>query len=94
MIIFFLSRKPRSVGGELHWHFYRSVTRKPCPLGVELRFVSGVTRPIHVGYVRKEIAQGLAFAPPPIIQKGEVEEGIKVLNEFITEEEKTMSLKS
>jgi len=44
--------------------------------------------------VVKVMGQALELAPPLIIQKSDIDEGLKILDECITEEEKAMSLKS
>jgi len=67
--------------------------KKRSPFAAE-RLSSIVNRAFNKGLVVKMMGQALEFAPPLIIQKSEVEEAIKILNECITEEEKTMSLKS
>jgi len=67
--------------------------KKRAPFAAE-RLSSMVNRAYSKGLVVKMMGQALEFAPPLIIQKSEVEEGIKILNECITEEEKSMSLKS
>jgi adenosylmethionine-8-amino-7-oxononanoate aminotransferase len=67
--------------------------KKRSPFPAE-RLSSIVNRAFNKGLVVKMMGQALEFAPPLIIQKSEVEEAIKILNECITEEEKAMSLKS
>ena len=67
--------------------------KKRTPFATE-RLSSIVNRAFSKGLVVKMMGQALEFAPPLIIQKSEVEEGIKILDECITEEEKAMSLKS
>jgi len=67
--------------------------KKRAPFPVE-RLSSMVNRAFSKGLVIKIMGQALEFAPPLIIQKSDIDEGLKILNECITEEEKAMSLKS
>jgi len=67
--------------------------KKRTPLAAE-RLSSMVNRAFSKGLVVKVMGQALEFAPPLIIQKSDIDEGLKILNECITEEEKAMSLKS
>jgi adenosylmethionine-8-amino-7-oxononanoate aminotransferase len=67
--------------------------KKRTPFAAE-RLSSMVNRAFSKGLVVKMMGQALEFAPPLIIQKSDIDEGLKILNECITEEEKAMSLKS
>ena len=58
------------------------------------RLSSMVNRAFSKGLVVKVMGQALELAPPLIIQKSDIDEGLKILDECITEEEKAMSLKS
>ena len=49
-----------------------------------------VKRAKEKGLIIKSVASGLEFAPPLIIQKEEIEEGMKILEACIVEEEKEM----
>lgn len=64
--------------------------RKPFPAE---RLSSMVNRALGKGLVIKMMGQALEFAPPLIIQKDEIVEGIRILDECIKEEEKAMGLK-
>jgi adenosylmethionine-8-amino-7-oxononanoate aminotransferase len=65
-------------------------TRAPFPLD---RLSSLVSRAMAKGLVVKAMAQALEFAPPLIIQKQEIDEGIQILDECISEEERDMGLR-
>ena len=67
--------------------------KKRTPFAAE-RLSSMVNRAFSKGLVVKVMGQALEFAPPLIIQKSDIDEGLKILDECITEEEKAMSLKS
>jgi adenosylmethionine-8-amino-7-oxononanoate aminotransferase len=67
--------------------------KKRAPFAAE-RLSSIVNRAFSKGLVVKVMGQALEFAPPLIIQKSDIDEGLKILDECITEEEKAMSLKS
>jgi adenosylmethionine-8-amino-7-oxononanoate aminotransferase len=67
--------------------------KKRTPFAAE-RLSSIVNRAFSKGLVVKVMGQALEFAPPLIIQKSDIDEGLKILDECITEEEKAMSLKS
>jgi len=67
--------------------------KKRAPFAAE-KLSSIVNRAFSKGLVVKMMGQALEFAPPLIIQKSEIEEAIKILDECTTEEEKAMSLKS
>jgi len=64
-------------------------TRAPLPLE---RLKSLVRRAMTRGLVTKFMGSALEFAPPLIIQKADIEEGVKILDLCITEEEKEMEL--
>ena len=49
-----------------------------------------IARAKQKGLIIKTMGQALEFAPPLIIQKEEIDEAIKILDECITEEEKEM----
>jgi adenosylmethionine-8-amino-7-oxononanoate aminotransferase len=67
--------------------------KKRTPFAAE-RLSSIVNRAFSKGLVVKVMGQALEFAPPLIIQKSDIDEGLKILDECITEEEEAMSLKS
>ena len=67
--------------------------KKRTPFAAE-RLSSIVNRAFSKGLVVKVMGQALEFAPPLVIQKSDIDEGLKILDECITEEEKAMSLKS
>ena len=54
--------------------------------------MSIITRAKEKGVLVKTMGMALEFAPPLIIEKGEIEQAILVLDECITEEEKAMGL--
>jgi adenosylmethionine-8-amino-7-oxononanoate aminotransferase len=56
------------------------------------RITSMVNRAKKKGLIIKSIGEALEFAPPLIIQKKEIDEAIKIVDECITEEEKDMGL--
>jgi putrescine aminotransferase len=63
--------------------------RAPFPLN---RIIHIIERAKRKGLIVKTMGQALEFAPPLIIQKEEIDEAIKILDECITEEEKEMGL--
>ncbi len=67
--------------------------KKRAPFAVE-RLSSMVNRAFSKGLVVKVMGQALEFAPPLIIQKSDIDEGLKILDECITEEEKATGVKS
>jgi 4-aminobutyrate--pyruvate transaminase len=58
------------------------------------RLSSMVNRAFSKGLVVKVMGQALELAPPLIIQKSDIDEGLKILDECITEEEKATGVKS
>jgi adenosylmethionine-8-amino-7-oxononanoate aminotransferase len=67
--------------------------KKRTPFAAE-RLSSMVNRAFSKGLVVKVMGQALEFAPPLIIQKSDIDEGLKILDECITEEEKATGVKS
>jgi adenosylmethionine-8-amino-7-oxononanoate aminotransferase len=63
--------------------------RAPFPLN---RIIHIIERAKRKGLIVKTMGQALEFAPPLIIQKEEIDEAIKILDECVTEEEKEMGL--
>ena len=66
--------------------------KKKAPFPVE-RLSGIVNRAFNKRLIIKVMGQALEFAPPLIIQKNEIDEGIKILNECVTEEEKATGVK-
>lgn len=64
-------------------------SRAPFPQG---RILSIINRAKEKGLIIKTMGQALEFAPPLIIQRGEIEEAVKIIDECITEEERDMGL--
>jgi 4-aminobutyrate aminotransferase-like enzyme len=56
------------------------------------RILNMIERAKKKGLIIKTMGQALEFAPPLIIQKEEIDEAIKILEECISEEEKEMGL--
>jgi adenosylmethionine-8-amino-7-oxononanoate aminotransferase len=65
-------------------------TRAPFPAS---GLSSLVSRAMAKGLVVKAVAQALECAPPLIIQKQDIDEGIRILDECISEEERAMGLR-
>jgi len=63
--------------------------RSPFPTN---RITSIINRAKEKGLIIKTMGHALEFAPPLIIQKGEIDEALKILEECITAEEKDMGL--
>ncbi len=63
--------------------------RAPFPLD---RIMSIINRAKKKGLIIKTMGHALEFAPPLIIQKGEIDEAVKIIDECITEEERDMGL--
>jgi adenosylmethionine-8-amino-7-oxononanoate aminotransferase len=63
--------------------------RAPFPLD---RITNIINRAKKKGLIIKTMGHALEFAPSLIIQKGEIDEGVKILDECITEEERDMGL--
>jgi putrescine aminotransferase len=63
--------------------------KTPFPLN---RIINLIRRAQKKGLIIKTMGQALEFAPPLIIQKEEIDEAIKILDECISEEEKEMGL--
>jgi len=64
-------------------------SKAPFPLN---RIVSIINRAKKKELIIKTMGQALEFAPPLIIQKGGIDEAVKILDECITEEENDMGL--
>jgi 4-aminobutyrate aminotransferase-like enzyme len=64
-------------------------TRATLPLD---RLISLVRRAKEKGLIIKIMGPAIEFAPPLTIQKSEIDEGMKILEECISEEEKAMGL--
>ena len=64
-------------------------SKAPFPLS---RLMNLVNRAKEKGLIIKLMGRALEFAPPLTIQKEEIDEAIKILDECITEEEKDMGL--
>ena len=64
-------------------------TRATLPLD---RLISLVRRAKSKGLIIKIMGPAIEFAPPLTLQKSEIDEGMKILEECITEEEKDMGL--
>jgi adenosylmethionine-8-amino-7-oxononanoate aminotransferase len=62
-------------------------TRALCP---SKNMMSIIERAKRKGLMIKTMGHALEFAPPLIIQKEEIDEAIRILNECLTEEEKEM----
>jgi len=63
--------------------------KTPFPLN---RIINLIRRAQKKGLIIKTMGQALEFAPPLIIQKEEIDEAVKILDECISEEEKEMDL--
>jgi adenosylmethionine-8-amino-7-oxononanoate aminotransferase len=64
-------------------------SRAPFP---QDRILSIINRAKEKGLIIKTMGQALEFAPPLTIQRGEIDEAVKILDECITEEERDMGL--
>ena len=64
--------------------------RSPFPTN---RMTSIINRAKEKGMIIKTMGHALEFAPPLIIQKGEIDEAVKTLDECITAEEKDMGFR-
>lgn len=64
-------------------------TRAPFPLD---RLQSIVDRARQKGLIIKSMGMALEFAPPLIIEKGEIDEAVRILDLCLTEEEEAMGL--
>jgi adenosylmethionine-8-amino-7-oxononanoate aminotransferase len=58
------------------------------------RLSSLVNRALEKGLILKSMGQALKLAPPLIVQKEEIDEAIRIIDECISEEEKEMGIKS
>jgi adenosylmethionine-8-amino-7-oxononanoate aminotransferase len=64
-------------------------SRAPFP---QDRILSIINRAKEKGLIIKTMGQALEFAPPLIIQRGEIDEAVKILDQCITEEARDMGL--
>jgi len=64
-------------------------SRAPFP---QDRILSIINRAKEKGVIIKTMGQALEFAPPLIIQRGEIDEAVKILDQCITEEARDMGL--
>jgi adenosylmethionine-8-amino-7-oxononanoate aminotransferase len=64
-------------------------SRAPFP---QDRILSIINRAKEKGLIIKTMGQALEFAPPLTIQRGEIDEAVKILDRCITEEERDMGL--
>ena len=51
-----------------------------------------ITRAFEKGLIIKTMGQALEFAPPLVIRKDEIDEGVRILDEVMAEETRAMGL--
>lgn len=66
--------------------------KKSRALFPQSRILSIINRAKKKGLIIKTMGHALEFAPPLIIQRGEIDEAVKIIDECITEEERDMGL--